>query len=170
MTTREQVLSEITHEREHQDAKWGVQNHSPIHWCAILGEEVGEVNKAALEAHFAESNDLSEYRKELIQVAAVAVAMIECLDRNVEVRQSGQMTYEDWLTRRVFYQAGKYITDEEWESHEMRGVRYLSMMMIKEAKKEQRELSAVIFEGFGEFPPEKTEVLKQAILNAEVVI
>jgi NTP pyrophosphatase (non-canonical NTP hydrolase) len=81
-----EIFQEIAAERQRQDAKWGEQNHSPIEWCAILGEEVGEVNKAALERHFEYATgvtDLSEYRKELIQVAAVAVSMIQCLDRNM---------------------------------------------------------------------------------------
>jgi len=79
------ILHEIIFEREKQDAKFGQQNHSPIEWCAILGEEVGEVNKAALEAHFGHIDkvkSLNEYRKELIQVAAGAVAMLESLERN----------------------------------------------------------------------------------------
>jgi NTP pyrophosphatase (non-canonical NTP hydrolase) len=77
------ILVEIQEERFRQDFKWGIQDHSPIEWCAILGEEVGEVNKAALEHHFkyVGAKNLIEYRKELIQVAAVAVAMIECIDR-----------------------------------------------------------------------------------------
>ncbi|WP_061224009.1 MazG-like family protein [Leptospira weilii] len=80
------IIQEILGEREKQDQKWGEQNHNPIEWCAILGEEVGEVNKAALEAYFKfdGKNDYIEYRKELIQVSAVALAMIECLDRNSE--------------------------------------------------------------------------------------
>lgn len=77
---RRKVLNEVNAERDRQDRKWGEQNHSPAHWLMILGEEVGEANKAALEAHF-KGKDLSEYRAELIQVAAVAVSMIECLDR-----------------------------------------------------------------------------------------
>ncbi|EKO51299.1 hypothetical protein LEP1GSC131_2064 [Leptospira kirschneri str. 200802841] len=51
----------------------------------ILGEEVGEVQKAALESYFryeGKNHDYSEYRNELIQVAAVAISMIECFDRN----------------------------------------------------------------------------------------
>ncbi|EKR82982.1 MazG-like family protein [Leptospira interrogans] len=81
---KEKIIQEIFREREKQDQEWEEQNHIPIEWCAILGEEVGEVNKAALETHFKYDgkNDLSDYRKELIQVAAVALAMIECLDRN----------------------------------------------------------------------------------------
>lgn len=85
------IFDEIKQERKRQDQKWGQQNHSPIEWCAILGEEVGEVQKAALEHHFKhaqymgknrESIQLNAYRIELIQVAAVAVSMIESLDRN----------------------------------------------------------------------------------------
>lgn len=78
------ILSEIATERVRQDAKWGEQNHSPIEWIAILGEEFGEASKEALEHHFkyAGNEGLANYRKELIQVAAVAVSMIECLDRN----------------------------------------------------------------------------------------
>lgn len=87
------VLDEVFREREKQDQKWGQQNHSAPEYLMILGEEVGEANKECLETYFAARGprhpemgepveDYSEYRKELIQVAAVAVAMIECLDRN----------------------------------------------------------------------------------------
>ncbi|WP_017860442.1 MazG-like family protein [Leptospira interrogans] len=81
---KEQILNEILEERKKQDQQWGEQNHVPIEWCAILVEEVGEVSKAALETHFkyGGKNDYIEYRNELIQVAAVSLAMIECLDRN----------------------------------------------------------------------------------------
>ncbi|EMJ94837.1 MazG-like family protein [Leptospira alstonii] len=83
---KELIIQEILGEREKQDQKWGEQNHKPMEWVAILGEEVGEVNKAALEAYFRYKGkeDYSEYRKELVQVAAVALAMIECFDRNNE--------------------------------------------------------------------------------------
>lgn len=84
---RQTIFDQISLERDLQDKKWGEQNHDPILWCAILGEEVGEVQKSALEARFANSPHpfqrlMKEYREELIQVAAVAVSMIECLDRN----------------------------------------------------------------------------------------
>lgn len=75
------IFDEIELERAAQDKKWGTQNHAPNDWCMILGEEVGEVNKAALEAKFA-SKSLKEYREELVQVAAVTVAMIQSVDRN----------------------------------------------------------------------------------------
>ena len=95
---RANILSEIIAERQKQDAKWGEQNHIPIEWSAILTEECGEVAKEALEYHFYtkknrlsdksassivwQKEKLSKYRTELIQVAAVAVAMLESLERN----------------------------------------------------------------------------------------
>lgn len=92
------VLYEVHNERVNQFKKWGDQEHSPIEWLAILGEEVGEANKHGLEGHFgypvssslgldvmdpedARKWHLAKYRKELIQTAAVAVAMVESLDR-----------------------------------------------------------------------------------------
>lgn len=81
------ILDEIKKERVKQDVKWGEKNHAPADWLMILGEEVGEVSKAALEAKFG-SKTLTEYREELVQVAAVAVAMIQCLDRNMYVNRS----------------------------------------------------------------------------------
>lgn len=88
-----QVLDEVFREREKQDQKWGQQNHRPAFWLMVLGEEVGEANKAAIEAYVhnnkpvpantcVEKDNFSAYRQELVQVAAVAVAMIESLDRN----------------------------------------------------------------------------------------
>ena len=79
-----EIFQEIIRERERQDNKWGEQNHNPFAWLVILGEEYGEACKAAFEAPFDGSEitlDYSNYRKELIEVAAVAVAAIECLER-----------------------------------------------------------------------------------------
>ena len=76
------ILAELFIERQRQESKWGRQNHLPEGWLAILGEEFGEVSKAICE--FRLQNRFSagpEIRYELIQVAAVAVAMIECYDR-----------------------------------------------------------------------------------------
>lgn len=91
------VLPEIADERERQDEKWGEQNHPDgtgpgyraaafearqrcdraarlglVTYKDILEEEVYEA--------FAET-DVDELRAELIQVAAVAVAWIDKLDR-----------------------------------------------------------------------------------------
>jgi hypothetical protein len=91
------VLVEIAYEREAQDRKWGEQNHpdgtgrpgdadmaildrakckangpEEDNWRDILQEEVSEA--------FAET-DPARLRIELIQVAAVATAWIEHIDR-----------------------------------------------------------------------------------------
>ena len=60
-------------------SKKGEQNHDIYKWLAILGEEVGEANKSALDG------DIDELVSELIQVGAVAVAMIESIYRNKSV-------------------------------------------------------------------------------------
>lgn len=75
------VLGDIASERHRQDVKWGEQNHHPFTYLAVLGEEVGEANQAALQATFG-GQDWADYRRELVHAAAVAVAMIECLDRH----------------------------------------------------------------------------------------
>jgi hypothetical protein len=77
------VLGEVAGERVRQDDKWGVQNWQPVEWIAILGEEYGEACRGAFEQHF-HGGSLANYREELLQVAAVAVAMVESLDRNGE--------------------------------------------------------------------------------------
>ena len=76
-----EILEEIGQERDRQVSLWGEQNHDPFKWLAILGEEYGEACKAALEQHFPAYPRTSNYREELIQVAAVAVAAIDSLDR-----------------------------------------------------------------------------------------
>lgn len=79
------VIGDILKERDSQDDRWGESNHHPFVWASILGEEYGEVCKAANESHFAGYRDtgrLERYRAELVQVAAVAMAAIECVDRN----------------------------------------------------------------------------------------
>jgi len=63
-------------ERERQEKKWGEQNHFDSIWLAILTEEVGEVAKAILE------HENIQY--ELVQVAAVAQAWAESIERNGE--------------------------------------------------------------------------------------
>lgn len=69
------AMCDVLDERDAQDARWGVQDHTPTRWLAILTEEVGEVARAINE------NDLANYEEECVQVAAVALAMVECLRR-----------------------------------------------------------------------------------------
>ena len=82
------VLAEVRQERALQDRRWGEQNHSPAQYLAILAEEFGEAAKEAVEAEFEKpwGDPRARLREELVQTAAVAVAFIECLDRNVPER------------------------------------------------------------------------------------
>ena len=93
------ILLQIKRERERQNEQWGEQNHKQIEFMAILMEEVGEASKEIVDFHFKnpyknalgtplvpdqgiQQARLWRYRQELVQVAAVAVQMIEALDRN----------------------------------------------------------------------------------------
>lgn len=92
------VLAQVAHERSAQEAKWGQQNHADgtgyaylkgladkarrecdtaaaaghVTWRLILREEYREALAAT---------SVEELREELVQVAAVAVAWIEAIDR-----------------------------------------------------------------------------------------
>ena len=74
------ALDKVLAERRQQDLKWGIQDHQPFAWLTILGEEFGESCQAALRARFG-GRPIEEYEREVVQVAAVAVAMLECLYR-----------------------------------------------------------------------------------------
>ena len=76
------ALRDINSERQRQGARWGEQSHTPGEWLAVLTEEVGEVAQEVLRHRFS-GTGLDKYRSELVQVAAVAAAAIECLDRTV---------------------------------------------------------------------------------------
>lgn len=78
------VAKEVIEERERQDEKWGVQNVHDFEWVSILAEEFGEAAQAANEANFTSGKtrgDFTHLRAELIQVAAVAQAWVEAIDR-----------------------------------------------------------------------------------------
>jgi hypothetical protein len=73
------ILVDILKERENQTNKWGIQTHTIPEWLMILSEEYGEACKAGNESYFREY-PLKTLRKELVQVAAVALAIIQGID------------------------------------------------------------------------------------------
>jgi hypothetical protein len=103
---RYKIFRTIHEERIRQDEKWGEQNHPMLDipftaegmgekeyvykrindirenpsWFAVLMEEVYEA--------FAETDPVKQ-REEIVQVAAVAVQIIECLDRRIEGGANG---------------------------------------------------------------------------------
>ena len=88
------AMSAVARERFLQDLKWGEQNWG-IEWMSILGEEFGEACQEFNAVHFGGKSP-ANLRAELVQVAAVAVAIIECLDRK-EQKLSKLGTHEAGL-------------------------------------------------------------------------
>lgn len=83
------AIMDILDERQRQDDKFGAdRNLDPLLWQAVLTEEVGEAAQGALHQVFG-GPAAEGYRAELVQVAAVALAMIEAYDRNGGVVHPG---------------------------------------------------------------------------------
>jgi NTP pyrophosphatase (non-canonical NTP hydrolase) len=90
----DQALLHVLTERLHQERKWSEQNHDPFIYLTILMEEVGELSEAALKARFDEpggtpqttftrqSRAYCHMRDEAVHTAAVALALLECIDRD----------------------------------------------------------------------------------------
>lgn len=74
---------DVMRELQRQHEKWGLQNHGVVQWMLILSEEFGEAAKEANEAYF-RNKPTEDYRKELVQVAAVAINAIATLDRGIK--------------------------------------------------------------------------------------
>lgn len=91
------AFTSILSERAAQQAKWGTQRHDFPVWQTVLSEEVGELAEAILryrQAGFDPSLQallptlLREMRGEAVQIAAVAVAIVEHLDELIEEPRS----------------------------------------------------------------------------------
>lgn len=89
------ALLDVAAERGRQDDKWGEQNHDLTVWATVLGEEFGETCHAILHYRAASGRAenvegdtdpdawLAKVRNEVIQTAAVAVAIVEFIDRGM---------------------------------------------------------------------------------------
>lgn len=77
---RQRILYEVREERTRQQDELGYAidhdaGHSPAEWVALLARYVGRAGDAGDVA------DAPAYRRRLVQIAAVAVAAVESLDR-----------------------------------------------------------------------------------------
>lgn len=84
MCRQEDIIAMVRRELQRQRDKWGIErNHSEGHWCLILSEEVGEVANAILEdgGGIGPTTISRAVVNELVQVAAVAVAWAENIER-----------------------------------------------------------------------------------------
>lgn len=97
-------LLDIVKEYSRQEQKWGVQDHTPPHWIAIMTEELGEAAKASVNACLGGDDSrtkeewLADYRTELVQLGALAVQAIACIDRGEWGRSDAEVEIEalDW--------------------------------------------------------------------------
>ncbi|OMQ26877.1 hypothetical protein BMI79_00680 [Serratia oryzae] len=75
------AITSVVAEMDAQDHKWGAdRNQHPFLWLTILVEEVGELAQAALHREFGGPASAG-FRMEAVQVAAVALQLIEQIDR-----------------------------------------------------------------------------------------
>jgi hypothetical protein len=80
------ALCAVDDERDRQFAKWGNQRQSWVVWITALTEEVGEAAKEAITLYtdpditWDHPATLAKFRAELVQIAAVSVAIIEHID------------------------------------------------------------------------------------------
>lgn len=105
------ALESVNQERDEQQLKWGTQRHDWPVWLTVLAEEQGELAQAILRLREAERQGLDglrptillEAREEAVQVAAVAVAMIEHIDEvlsPVAASQTKDKGQEWWDARK----------------------------------------------------------------------
>lgn len=83
-TMREGIYREIESERAEQDAEWGGPSHDDEHsagdWLEFLRKHWAKANAAPLD------RDGPTFRKQMVRVAALAVATIEWFDRREQGR------------------------------------------------------------------------------------
>lgn len=83
------AIQDVLCERRAQQEKWGEQNHDMSVWLEILHEETGELCEADLHHRFGGPKRNNVF-KEAVQVAAVALQIVECLRRQSRKRSEGK--------------------------------------------------------------------------------
>lgn len=77
------VLDEVDLERERQDDKWGGAEHddelSPEYFVQLIQDYAG------WSRVMAGMGSMQKYRRRMVQVAALAVASVEAVDRATEI-------------------------------------------------------------------------------------
>lgn len=77
------LFEEVLLERVRQDYKFGKRTQHSMIWHTILSEETGEVAREICDSGFA-WKPAENYRKELIEAAAVAIAAVQDYDLSGE--------------------------------------------------------------------------------------
>lgn len=84
-TATESIANAVVAERRRQDDKWGGPAHDDVHPTAYFVELIRDYAGWARVMAGMHSHDKA--RNLLVQVAALAVAAVECIDRR-EIRQA----------------------------------------------------------------------------------
>lgn len=94
MDGRALALYLVERERQRQEDKWGPQRHGMPVWVTVLTEEVGEASQALLQLRSMPLEEPGERRaqlvslqREVVQVAAVAVAWLEHINEAITAGQ-----------------------------------------------------------------------------------
>ncbi|WP_230682731.1 DUF551 domain-containing protein [Pluralibacter gergoviae] len=75
------AIRSVVAEMNRQDEKWGAdRDQHPFVWQTILSEEVGEFSQAILHDEFG-GHKSGTAREEMVQIAAVALQIVEYYDR-----------------------------------------------------------------------------------------
>lgn len=86
---QQSVIMDIIAERHSQMSKWGYQRHPIETWMTILMEEVGEAFQAINATLFSgKESDPTDLYAELVQTAAVTVAILEQIEERNENEQT----------------------------------------------------------------------------------
>jgi len=98
------ILEEIKQERERQDSKWGGPSHDDkltiAEWVQIIQDYAGWARTMAGQ------NSLVKARRRLKQVAALAVAAVEAIDRTLAATEGHtcENGFHDWQKNHPVYQ------------------------------------------------------------------
>jgi len=80
-----QIIVEVANERARQDEKWGGPNHDDKHSTAEFAQWIEDY--AGWARMMASMNSPDKARRRLVQIAALAVAAVESIDRKEEQRK-----------------------------------------------------------------------------------
>ena len=95
--TQHRIFGEIKQERKRQDLKFGSQaGQSDSKWAMIAGEEMGEIHRAILNL------DKENLREEIVQLAAVCVAWLECFNPHAHSNSVEESSRKNEERQKVF--------------------------------------------------------------------
>ncbi|MCW7549219.1 hypothetical protein OO184_15075 [Photorhabdus sp. APURE] len=75
------AMADVITEMERQDQKWG-SHHNPFLWGVMSLEEIGKATSSMMWSEF-DGNLAEAARKNIIQIVAVALQVLECDDNKV---------------------------------------------------------------------------------------